>query len=90
MGYVSTMNFDKLTLAPVANVTNLLTGRLPGLNSKQESGTPGQDAALLGIRSFGSTLFIVDGIKSSLNQAQAKAAEWIPQIVTSIQHKNIK
>lgn len=66
-GAVSSISSETLeTAAPVANVTNSLAGRLPGLISKQAGGSPGRDAAQLSIRGFGPALVIVDGVLGSI------------------------
>lgn len=65
-GSVAQVKSEKLTVAPIGNITNTLGGQLPGLVSKQESGLPGEDSASLNIRNFGSPLVIVDGVESSL------------------------
>ncbi|MDR1369370.1 MAG: TonB-dependent receptor [Dysgonamonadaceae bacterium] len=66
-GAVSTVNAKELVKAPSSNVSQNLSGRLPGLVSKQNSGEPGNDQASLSIRGFGGALVIVDGVESSLN-----------------------
>lgn len=63
-GAVASIKSQELTNAPVANTTNALAGRLPGLISLQTSGQPGDDAARLSIRGFGDALVIVDGIQT--------------------------
>jgi len=74
-GSVSSIKSDKLTIAPVSDVTNTLGGQLPGLVSKQSTGLPGADAASLSIRGFGDALVIVDGVESSLNTLDANQIE---------------
>ena len=74
-GSVSQINGDKITVAPLANVTNLLAGQLVGLISKQTSGIPGADDASLNIRGYGSPLVIVDGIEASINNLDANQIE---------------
>ncbi|MDR2920820.1 MAG: TonB-dependent receptor [Tannerella sp.] len=76
-GAVSQIKTDKITVAPVANVTNALAGQLPGLVTKQESGIPGQDDAKLKIRGFGNPLVIVDGIETDLNNLDPNQIETI-------------
>ncbi|MBR5035373.1 MAG: TonB-dependent receptor [Bacteroidales bacterium] len=66
-GSVASVKNEKLTASPVANVSNLLGGQLPGILSKQTGGQPGDDSATLSIRGFGSPLVIVDGVESSLS-----------------------
>lgn len=63
-GSVASVRSKELTAAPVANTTNMLAGRLPGLISQQTSGQPGADAANLSIRGFGDALVIVDGVET--------------------------
>lgn len=70
-GSISSIKSEKLTNAPIANVTNMLVGQLPGLIAKQEAGLPGSDSSTLNIRGFGSPLIIVDGIESSMNNIDA-------------------
>lgn len=76
-GSVSQIKSDKITVAPQANVTNMLAGQMPGLVTKQTSGIPGADDASLNIRGFGSPLVIVDGIETSLNNLDANQIETI-------------
>ena len=74
-GAVSSVKSEQLTVAPVANVTNSLSGKLPGLITKQTSGMPGSDAANLSIRGFGSALVIVDGVEGNLSNLDANQIE---------------
>lgn len=66
-GSISSVKSEKLTVAPVGNVTNMMAGQLPGVITKQLSGAPGDDAATINIRGFGTPLVIVDGVESSLS-----------------------
>jgi TonB-linked SusC/RagA family outer membrane protein len=66
-GAVSSINSKDLTVAPVANTTNALAGRLPGLTVIQSSGQPGSDGASLNIRGFSSPLIIVDGVEAAFH-----------------------
>jgi TonB-linked SusC/RagA family outer membrane protein len=67
-GAISTVGTKELVQAPVADLSNALQGRVPGIITKQASGEPGGDAAAIYIRgnsTFGATmepLFVVDGI----------------------------
>ena len=70
-GSISNVKNEKLTTAPIANVTNMLGGQLPGVIAKQEGGLPGSDSSSLNIRGFGIPLIIVDGVESSLNNIDA-------------------
>lgn len=64
---VSSLDGEKIAAVPIANMSNALGGRIPGLIVRQTSGEPGRDANniyIRGISSTGSTqpLLIVDGI----------------------------
>lgn len=75
-GAVSSINSDVLkTIPAVGSTTNALAGRLPGLISKQNSGSPGMDAASLSIRGYGDALVIVDGVESSFNNIDLNEIE---------------
>ena len=76
-GSIATIGADKLTIAPVASTTNALTGRMPGLITKQVRGLPGSDAATLSIRGFDAPLVIIDGVEASLNNIDANEIESI-------------
>lgn len=70
-GAVSSVNSEKLTVAPVASTTNTLFGLIPGLILKQSQGLPGSDGASLNIRGYGGPLIIVDGIETGFNNIDA-------------------
>ena len=76
-GSVASIKSDKLTIAPITNVTNMLGGQLAGLKTKQTSGIPGSDNASLNIRGFNSPLVIVDGVETSFNNIDASQIESI-------------
>ncbi len=76
-GSISTIRSDKLNIAPMTNVTNALSGQLPGLITKQSSGQPGFDDPSLSIRGFGSPLVIVDGVEAPFNALDASQIESI-------------
>lgn len=66
-GAVSTIQTKELIQSPVANISNALAGKLPGLITVQSSGEPGADAANLyirGIGTYGSSapLVVIDGL----------------------------
>lgn len=65
-GAVSTINSNELTNVPVSNTTNLLTGRAPGLITRQISSLPGSDGAAISIRGFDNPLVIIDGVPGNL------------------------
>jgi len=74
-GSVATIKSDDLVRNPVANTTNAITGRLPGVITKQTSGEPGKDGTTINIRGFGSPLIIVDGIARSFSDINAEEIE---------------
>ncbi len=76
-GSVSNIKSDKLTIAPVSNVQNILAGQLPGLVAKQSTGQPGSDSPILSIRGFGAPLLIVDGVETNFNNIDASQIESI-------------
>lgn len=76
-GSVSAIKSEKLTIAPIGNVTNALAGQLPGLIVKQTSGIPGSDGSTLRIRGFDAPLVIVDGIEGDFNNIDASQIESI-------------
>jgi TonB-linked SusC/RagA family outer membrane protein len=61
-GAVSSVNSEKLSVVPAANVSTLLYGNLPGLIPLQRSGQPGLDDVSLSIRGFSNALVVVDGV----------------------------
>lgn len=67
-GAIASVGTAELQQSPVANLSNALAGRLPGLVTQQFSGEPGADGAALNVRGFGTTnsnspLIIVDGVQ---------------------------
>src|SRR6186713_593884 len=67
-GAIASIGPKELKQSPVANISNALAGRLPGLITVQNSGEPGADGSALYIRGFGTTgnnspLVLVDGIE---------------------------
>jgi TonB-linked SusC/RagA family outer membrane protein len=72
VGAISSITTKELKQSPVANLTNALAGRLPGLITTQTSNAPGDGANLYirGIATIGSAtapLFVVDGLPRSTN-----------------------
>ncbi len=76
-GSVSDIKSEKITVAPIANVSNALAGQLPGLVARQNNGQPGSDGAALSIRGFGAPLVIVDGVESDFTNLDASQIESI-------------
>ncbi|MFV0506859.1 MAG: SusC/RagA family TonB-linked outer membrane protein [Bacteroidales bacterium] len=72
-GAVSQISEGELKRAPMQDVSNMLTGKLPGLTSIQKSGKPGDDAATMyirGLNSFGgsnSPMVVVDGVPRAMS-----------------------
>jgi TonB-linked SusC/RagA family outer membrane protein len=73
---ISSISAKEIVQSPVANISNSLAGRLPGLTSLQSTGKPGADASTLLIRGVGSynpdnngPLIMVDGVvRDSYNE----------------------
>ncbi len=74
-GSVAIIQSEDLVRNPVANTTNAIAGRLPGVITKQTSGEPGKDGTSINIRGFGSPLIIVDGIQRSFSDINAEEIE---------------
>ena len=72
-GAISAVGNRELKQGPTSSVTNSLTGRIPGLVTRQTSGRPGEDAAALYIRgratvNDASPLIMVDGVERDFSQ----------------------
>ena len=76
-GSVAQIKSDKLTVAPVGNVSNILAGRMPGLFAMQSNGLPGSDGATLSIRGFGTPLVIVDGVEAQFTDLNPEQIETV-------------
>ena len=82
-GAISTIQTKELKQSPVANLSNALAGKLPGLITVQTSGQPGEDASSLfirGVGTYGDTnpLVVIDGLPRSqtdFNQLDANEIE---------------
>ncbi len=66
-GAISTIQTRELVQSPVANISNALAGKLPGLFTVQYSGEPGADASSLYVRGLGTygssaPLVVIDGL----------------------------
>ena len=76
-GAISSVGTKELTQSPVANLSNALAGRLPGLTTLQNSGEPGYDGAQLWIRGMATfsgsqnPLVLVDGVERSFGSIDA-------------------
>lgn len=76
-GAVTSLKSEDITRAPVSSTSNALAGRMSGLITKQSSGEPGNDAADISIRGFGSALIVVDGVEQSFNDINPNEIETI-------------
>jgi len=72
-GSVSQIGSKELMKAPMQNVSNMLTGKISGLTSIQQSGKPGADGTILyvrGLNSFAGSnnpMIIVDGVPRTID-----------------------
>ncbi|WP_051292838.1 SusC/RagA family TonB-linked outer membrane protein [Olivibacter sitiensis] len=76
-GSVAMVNSDELTKTPIAQVSNMLAGRVPGLVAVQSSGLPGGDASSLNIRGFGAPLILIDNVEGNMNALDQNEIESI-------------
>lgn len=83
-GALSTISGQELTKIPVANVTNLLAGAVPGITAVQTTGQPGKDGASLYVRGSGALnnlaskpLVLVDGVERDFSSIDANEIEQI-------------
>ncbi len=72
-GAVTSVNFNEsINSRPLTTVSSALSGMVPGLNVRQNSGTPGADGASLTLRGTslngGGPYVLIDGMPSDLNQ----------------------
>ncbi|WP_242052335.1 SusC/RagA family TonB-linked outer membrane protein [Dysgonomonas sp. GY75] len=72
-GSVSQITSEDIVKAPMQNVSNMLTGKLPGLTSLQRSGKPGDDGATFYVRGLNSfaggngPMIVVDGVPRTID-----------------------
>ena len=83
-GALSTIGSEGLIKAPVADITNVLAGQLPGVTTIQTTGQPGADNAQIFIRGVGSLsdgaatpLIMVDGIERPMSSIDPNEIESI-------------
>lgn len=81
-GAIVDIDSEELNQSSVANLSNALVGRLPGLIATQRSGQPGANASTLLIRGVGTTgnsspLVIVDGVQRDFSQLNPNEIESI-------------
>ena len=81
-GALTSIDNKALIKAPVADVTNVLAGQMPGVSTIQETGQPGEDYAKIYIRGAGSLtdsnatpLILVDGVERPLNTVDPNEIE---------------
>lgn len=81
-GALSTMDTKELIKAPVASITNVLAGAMPGVSTVQTTGQPGKDAAAIYVRGSGSLsggasspLILVDGVERDFAQIDPNEIE---------------
>ena len=81
-GALTTIDSKVLVKAPVADVTNVLAGQMPGVSTVQESGQPGEDYARIYIRGVSSLsddasspLILVDGVERPMNTVDPNEIE---------------
>lgn len=82
-GAIASVGTKELKQSPVANLSNALAGRLPGLVTLQNSGEPGYDGAALWIRGMATftgsqnPLILVDGVERAFSGIDANEVESI-------------
>lgn len=79
-GSIVNVGNKELKETPVSSITNALTGRVPGLVTRQESGRPGGDDATLFIRGRATLnnsdpLVLVDGVERNFSQVDPEDVE---------------
>lgn len=87
-GSVSAVNFDELANLPVANTTNMLQGRLPGVVLTGNGAQAGYDTPEIRIRGVGTMgdsdknnpMVLIDGVESSISQMADLAAADIASV----------
>lgn len=84
VGAISSIRASDLVQTPVANISNALNGRLPGLTAMQRSGEPGRDEADIFIRGKSTLddmsakpLCLVDGVERNFSQIDPNEIETI-------------
>ena len=83
VGAIAQVSTKELQQSPVANVSNALAGRLPGLITVQRTGEPGNDMAQMyirGVSTYGgdkNPLVLVDGIERDIRLMDVSEIESI-------------
>lgn len=70
---VSTVKAEEIMKSPVANISNSIAGRIPGLVTMQSSGKPGDDQSTIYVRGAGTwnnaePLYVIDGVERNQSQ----------------------
>lgn len=93
VGAITSISTKELVQTPVANISNALAGRLPGVTAIQGSGEPGQDASTIKIRGIGTLsaggasdpLIMIDGVPREIgNGGQGALNNLDPNEIESI------
>ncbi|MCD8041592.1 MAG: TonB-dependent receptor [Tannerellaceae bacterium] len=85
-GAVSSVNFNDVASTPVANTTNMLQGRLPGVMLTNNGGQAGNDTPEIRIRGVGTLsdnnnpMVLIDGVESDVSQISQIAADDIESV----------
>lgn len=85
-GSVSSVNFKDVATMPVANTTNMLQGRLPGVMLTNNGAQAGKDSPEIRIRGIGTLsdnndpMVLIDGVESSVSQISQIAAQDIDNV----------
>ncbi|MEN8155522.1 MAG: TonB-dependent receptor [Bacteroidota bacterium] len=64
-GAISTVDDDEITTTTATSLAQKLSGKVSGLNIRQNTGEPGAFSNAINIRGFGEPLFVIDGIVRS-------------------------
>ena len=68
-GSVATIKQEELLSVPVANTSNLIAGKMPGVMTRQNSGLPGGENTQIRIRGFSEApLVLVDGVQMDFSR----------------------
>jgi TonB-linked SusC/RagA family outer membrane protein len=82
-GSVASLSSKELSQKPVDNLTTMLSGRLPGVITRQQSGVPGENQAKFFVRGrssptgSGAPLIIVDGVERPFDNLDPNEIESI-------------
>lgn len=79
-GSISQISTDNVLKVSTPNIANAISGRMPGIITRQSSGEPGYDAAQVYIRGLASLtnnspLVLIDGVERDMNLINAQEIE---------------